>query len=275
MLRVTVLCLLTFSLTISRAQNIFSALHLNETSEFKFGKPSQIIETNTFYSSRNTQIDKNVKTYDNAGILLEEDRYDDDGKLTAKLRYINDTTKRLKLQRIFERWARTGYSKETAVYTYDEHNFLIRVTDLNANGNTINVSQLVNNAKGNPTELRLYAGNGGAYGVEKAEYYYDENMVVTSVYSNDGGKLSTDTLAIDYSKAGPIDKSVYNDRGDAISYTSKNLDGSRHLFEEEYSYDDAGNCIDQKIYEVTIKKNGKKRRALDRRFQKQVIYRLE
>jgi len=275
MLRVTVFFLLISFPAFSHAQNIFTALHLNEISEFKFGKPSQIIETNTFYSSRNTQIDKNVKTYDNAGMLLEEDRYDEDGKLTAKLKYINDTTKRLILQRIFERWARIGYSKGTAVYAYDEHNFLIRVTDLDANGSTVNISELVNNARGNPIELRLYARNGGSYGVEKAEYYYDQNMVVTSVYSNDGDRLSTDTLAIDYSKAGPIDKSVYNDRGDAISYTSKNLDGSRRFFEEEYGYDDAGNWIDQKIYEVTIKKNGKKRRELDRRFQKQIIYKLE
>lgn len=273
MLRVTALFVVIFSTAIAHAQSIFSALHLNERTDFKFGKPSQIIETNTFYSSTHTQIDKNVKTYDNTGMLLEEDRYDEDGKLTAKLKYINDTTKGLILQRIFERWARIGHSMETAVYSYDERNFLIRVTDLDANGNAINVSELVNNAKGHPSELRFYDRNGGSYGVERAEYYYDQNMVVTSAYSNAGTKLSTDTLKIDYSKAGPIDKSIYNEHGDVISYTTKNLDGSRHFFEIEYGYDIDGNPIDEKIYKVTVKKNGKKRRELDRRFQKEIMYR--
>jgi hypothetical protein len=110
-------------------------------------------------------------------------------------------------------------------------------------------------------------------GVEKAEYYYDQNMVLTSAYTNEGRRLSIDTLKIDYSKAGPIDKSVYNDHGDVVSYSDKNPDGTRQFFEEENSYDDAGNCIDQKVFKIRIKSNGKRRRELVRRYQKEIIYR--
>src|SRR6266487_5588376 len=166
MLKFTTLLLLTLSTTLSFAQNIYSALHLNENREFKFGKPAQIIETNTFYSLNNTQVDKNIKTFDNSEMLLTEERYDESGKLKAKLTYINDTIKHLKLQRIFERWTNLGYSKETAIYAYDNQNFLTRITDVDANGNTIRVSEHVNNNKGNPIELHLYDGNGSLYGIE-------------------------------------------------------------------------------------------------------------
>ena len=268
---VTPLIFLTMA---SEAQNIFSALHHNELREYKFGLPVQIIETNIFYSSNNTQVEKNIKTYDRSGMLLTEDRYDEDGKLTAKLTYTNDTIKRLTMQRVFERWTSLGYNKETAIYFYDDKNFLIRIKDVDANSNTIRVSELVNNDKGDPTALHLYDGNGNSFGVEKAEYFYDKNIAVTTVFSNDGRKLSTDSLKINFHKTDTsiIDKSNYNEHGDVLSGSTRNLNGSLTFYEYEYIYDTIGNCIDEKIYSVTMKGNGKKKRKLDRHFKKEIIY---
>jgi len=267
----TTFLLLAFSTSLSNAQNIFSALHSKEIREYKYGRPQQIVETNTFYSSNNTQVDKNIKTFDNAGMPFTEERYDETGKINAKLTYINDTINHLCLRRIFERWTNERYSKETAIYAYDNQNFLIRITDVDANGNATMVSELVNNDKGNPIELHLFDGRGRSFGIEKATYFYDRNIAVTTVFSNDGRNLSSDSLEIDFNRTDSSGN--YNEHGDAISYSSRNLDGSRTLFESEYIYDNMGNCIDEKIYKVTVRNNGKKKRSIDRHFEKQINYR--
>ncbi len=254
--------LLLFSMTVD-AQNIYSALHHNENREYKFGKPSEIRETNTFYSPH-TQVEKNIKVFDGSGMLSVETRYDETGGLKAKLTYLNDTVRHLSLQRIMERWTNIGYTKETSIYSYDSQNFLVRIVDVDAKDNIITISEIVNNNKGNPTDLHLYDGSGRPYGVENAEYFYEKNMAVTSILSKDGRKLSTDTLKINFNM----------DR-DSLSYSSKNPDGSKTLFEVEYIYDGIGNRIDEKIYKVTVKRNGKKKRDLDRHFQKQIVYRKE
>jgi hypothetical protein len=252
--------------------DIYTALHLNDHREFKYGKPLQIIETNTFYNPSGKQIDKNIKTFDNNGLLVSEERYDKEGKLKARITYRNDTVRRLKLERMFERWSSLGYSKETAIYSYDERGFLTRTTDVDANGNAFQVSDLVNNEKGHPTELRLYDGKGNIYGKETAEYHYNKNFAVTSVLPNHGRILSTDTLQIGFLSDVNGATDNYNEHGDVLSYTSKNLNGTETLFEMSYEYDSKGNCIDEKIYKVSVKSNGKKKRKLDRHFQKKIIY---
>ena len=269
----TTLFLLAFLTIPSHAQNIFSALHFKEVREFRYGKPYRIVETNTFYSPNGTHVDKTIKTFDDTGMPLTEERYDETGNLKAKLTNLNDTTRHLCLQNIFERWESFGYSKKTSIYTYDINNFLIRIANIDANGDTTMISELVNNDKGNPVELRLYDGSMHPFGVEKADYFYDKNIAITTVLSNDGRKISADTLKIDFRKRDAATPNNYNAQGDAISYTSKNLDGSKTLYEEEYIYDKTGNCIDEKIYKVKLKNNGKKKKSLDRHFEKQINYR--
>src|SRR5687768_7695003 len=129
-MKATLFFKLTFSLclilpvTFINAQNIYSALHLNENREYKTAKPKKIVETNIFYNSSGKQVDKNVKTFDAAGMLLTEERFDENGNLQARLTYSNDTANKLTLTRIMERWTQLGYSKETAFYTYERNNHL-------------------------------------------------------------------------------------------------------------------------------------------------------
>jgi hypothetical protein len=249
-------------------------LHLNQDREYKTKKPKKVIETNTFYNTSGKQVDKNVKTFDDAGMLLVEEHYDDNGTLKVRLTYTNDSINRLKLTRAFERWNQFGFSKETAFYNYDSKHFLISTTDKDANGNILRQSDLICNDKGHPIQLSLFDGNGNSFGKEIATYLYDINKVVTSVVSNDGKTLSSDTIKISFKNASlfPNDRETYNANGDLVNWTSKNFKGAETIYEEEYAYDNFGNCTEERIYKVTVKGNGKRKRELDRVFKKQYTY---
>ncbi|NOW95283.1 hypothetical protein [Mucilaginibacter sp. SG564] len=269
-----VLLLLLSVSTICYSQSLYTALHMNDSREYKFGKPKQIIEENTFYSPSHTETAKNIKVFDVAGMLLTEERYTQDGILTAKLTYINDTTRHLKRSRIFERWLKYGRGKEIASNQYDEHGFLTGTIDSTANGKIIDVVKIVNNSKGDPTELVLFDANNNPTGKETAEYNYDKNTVVISVFKNDGTKVTSDTSKIRFDViTSSEDKSNYNQYNDVLSSSTKNLNGSVNLYEFEYRYDKTGNWIEQKIYKTTLKPNGKKERQLDRLFKREITYR--
>ncbi|MFN4314806.1 MAG: hypothetical protein ACK4E0_10965 [Chitinophagaceae bacterium] len=274
MRRLTILFLLILLSGLVRSQNIFSALQLNAEREYKTKRPKKIIETNMFFNSSGKQVDKNIKTFDEAGMLLTEERYDDKGTLKARLTYTNDTVHRIKLARVFERWTQFGYSKETAFYSYDTNFILIGTTDKDANGNIVRQTNLVCNEKGHPIELSLFDGNGNSFGKETATYLYDKNKVVTYVVSNDGRVLSTDTVKISFIQASkfPGEKEVYNVSGDLTRWTGRSLNGAETIFEEEYTYDSFGNCTEKRIFRVTVKGNGKRKREKDRVFKKEYSY---
>lgn len=274
MLKLIILFLLTLISGLVQSQNIYSALQLNAEREYKTKRPKKIIETNTFFNSSGKQIDKNIKTFDEVGMLLTEVRYDDNGTLKARLTYTNDTVHRIKLTRVFERWTQFGYSKETAFYSYDTNFILTGTTDKDANGNVIRQTNLVSNEKGHPIELSLFDGNGNSFGKETATYLYDKNKVVTSVISNDGRVLSSDTVKISFTEASkfPGENEVYNVSGDLTNWTRRNINGTETIFEEEYTYDSFGNCTENKIFKVTVKGNGKRKRDNDRIFRKEYSY---
>jgi hypothetical protein len=274
MCKLTILFCLTFLSGVTSSQNIYSALQLNENRDYKTAKPKKIVETNTFYNSTGKQIEKNVKIFDDAGMLLSEERFDESGNIKAKLNYTNDTVNKLKLTRTFERWTQLGYSKETAFYTYDSNHNLTGVTDKDANGNIIRQTNFIVNEKGHPIELALLDGNGNSFGKETASYLYDKNKVITAVVSTDGRVLSTDTVKISFLKAFMFagDSETYNSNGDITKSTRRNLNGTVTEFEQEYSYDSYGNCTENRIYKLTVKGNGKLKRETDRVFKKQYTY---
>ncbi|MDB5200651.1 MAG: hypothetical protein JWQ27_60 [Ferruginibacter sp.] len=273
MRKLTILFLLFFLNGVTRSQNIYSALQLNAEREYKTRKPTEIVETNTFFSSNGKRVEKNIKSFDKAGMLLSENQYDN-GTLKARLTYTTDTVHRINLSRVFERWTQFGYSKETALYSYDKNFFLIGTTDKDANGNIIRQTNLVCNEKGHPIELSLFDANANSFGKEIATYLYDKNKVVTSVVTNDGSVLTRDTVKISFTEASkfPGGNEIYNANGDLTNWTSRNLNGSETIFEEEYTYDVFGNCTENKIFKVTVKGNGKRKRENDRIFTKEYFY---
>jgi len=272
--KLTILIILVLISEYTSSQNIFSALHLNQDREYKTKKPKIIVELNTFFNASGQQVDKNIKTFDKAGMLLVEERYYKNGALKARLTYTNDTTKRIKLTRTFEKWPAVGYMKETAFYRYDINNFLIGVVDKDSNGNIFRQTNIICNERGHPIELSVFDENGNPFGKEIATYLYAKNKVVISIISNDGKILTSDTIKINYKTIVfyPGDNETYNSNGDLTSWARRNSNGTETVFEEEYLYDSFGNCVDQKIYRVTVKRNGKRKKDLDRVFKKEYTY---
>ncbi len=271
---ITFILLFTLFSRIANSQNIYSALQLNQEREYKTKKPKKIVETNTFYNTNSTQVDKSIKTFDDAGMLFMEERYDEDGNIKARLTYTNDTINRLKMSNIFESWNQFGFSKETAFYYYDTNHILIGIIDQDAKGNNIRQTEFISNDKGYPIQLTLFDGNGNLFGKEIATYLYEINKVVTSVVSNQDKILSSDTIKISFKTASqfPNDKEIYNANGDLVNWTSKSFKGEETIFEAEYTYDTFGNCIENRIYKVKIKGNGNKKREIDRIFKKDYTY---
>jgi hypothetical protein len=266
--------ILTLSLLISissicYAQSLYTALHINDRHEYNFGKPQKIIEKKIFHSSKGAEVSKSIKIFDKSGALLTEERYDEQDILTAKLTYINDTVKNLKLSRTFEMWPKYGHRLETAFYSYDEHNFLTSSVDKNETGKIIDVTKIVNNEMGDPIELALFDGDNNSFGKEIAKYDYDKNEVVISIYNNDGSKLSSDTSKIHFNHN---DGSSYNQYNDVLSYSTKNFNGSINFYECEYQYDQKGNWLEQRIYRIMQGPNDKQKRVLQTLLKREIWY---
>lgn len=265
--------LLVCSTTSGRSQNIYSALHLNEEREYKTKRPKTINQTNIFYSVSGKKTDKSTKTFDDAGMILTEDRFNEEGEPISRIVYENDTTKRIIVSQTFTSTTGYGLKYQQSFFTYDSNSFLIHITKKDGKGNIFEQIELVNDKKGHPVKLSGYHGDGSFYGEEVASYLYETNKAVTSVLK-DGSVLSTDTIEINFNNSHlyPSEGSVYNDKGDAIRYASKNLDGTKTQFEVEYFYDSFGNCTEERIYKVYTTQRGKPKKDLDRVFRKTYTY---
>jgi len=268
------LLLLVLTAGVVKGQNIYSALQLNEQTAYKAKRPKQIAETKTVFGLEGQKVEKSVKVFDAAGMLLTEERFDENGKRTARLTLKNDTVNRRCLERSFERWGATGNAKETTIYTYDASHFLIRVTDQDANGAIMLISKITNDEKGHPVELSIEDGQGTPIGKETATYLYDRNSVVTTVFDNDRNKISTDTLRISLKDAHlhPAEGTAYNEQGDITKWTSRQANGPLDVYEAEYVYDAAGNCIDEVISKVEVKGAAKPKKRKEKRFERQYTY---
>ncbi len=274
MFKVITLFLLIITSDVAKSQNIFSALHLNDEREYKTKRPKKIVETNIFHNTNGKQEDKNVKFFDEAGMLLKEERYNEEGAITARRTINNDTVNRLNISSTFERWNKWGYSKEITFHIYDSSKFLVEVRNEDVNGNVLMMTKVICNNKGLPIQVSTFDRNGKPFGKEVATYSYETNTVYTSVFSSEGIQLSSDSMKIKFEKTTLISHStdVYNSNGDLIAWESTNFDGSKTIYEEEYEYDKWGNCTENKIYKVTIGENGKRKRKIDRVFKKAYTY---
>jgi hypothetical protein len=258
----------------AKSQNIYSALHLNEEREYKTRRPKIIVQTNIFYNKNDKQTLKEVHSFDASGMLLNEERFDEDGSLNVRLVHSNDTVNRIVLSSTFERWTKFGYTKELTSYEYDSAKFLIRIVRKDEKGKILTSTEIKNNKKGHPIEMVIFDESGISFGKEIANYFYERNEYVASVLTNDGKLLSSDTNNISYKKAYkfPNEKDEYNEHGDGVKWSSKNFNGTETNFEEEYTYDEFGNCTENKIFKVRYKINGKSKREIDRIFKKKYTY---
>lgn len=258
----------------AKSQNIYSALHLNGEREYKTKRPKIIVQTNIFYNEEDKQTLKEVHSFDVSGMLINEERFDEDGSLNVRLVFSNDTVNRTVLSSTFERWTKFGYTKELTSYEYDSAKFLIRIVTKNEKDKILTSAEIINNEKGHPIEMVIFDESGSSFGKEIANYFYEKNEYVASVLTNDDKVLSSDTNKISYKNAYKFQnqKDKFNEHGDEVKWASKNFNGTETNFEEEYTYDEFGNCTENKIFKVRYKTNGKSKREIDRIFKKKYTY---
>lgn len=248
--------LLTCFITRTYSQNIYSALQHDSEEEIRGRIPVEIIEENIFITPTGREVKRNKKRLNELKHVLSEERYNQEGKLEARLAYSYDSSGRHSLTRRIERWTNFGYTSETAFYEYDSSWFLIRVTDKTDKGNTIQETVLTNNAKGHPVKLALFDGNGNSYGYELASYDYEANKAYTEVQNSKGILIGRDTLTIKF-ETRTDSKCKYNDHGDII-------ESPKYFY--EYKYDEFGNWITMRIFD-NVRGRKKSDRVFNRRFE--------
>ncbi|MFT4221800.1 hypothetical protein [Dysgonomonas sp.] len=261
---------LLISLPSFSQMNIYTILHLNEKDyDYKTKIPKEVYETRKSYNSDKTYTSKTTKYYDASGMLEREDRFNSDGDLESFLTYVNDTVNRIKLSRTYVHLGKYTKKQETAEYIYNNGQ-LVKVLDKDKNQNIYFTTEIRNDSKGNPIVIYGYSSNGSLYGRETAEYNYENNTVITSVFSNDSKLLSTKVNWITFENTKK--DCFYNENKDLIKWKYINLNNKETLYEAEYEYDKSGNIIEEKIYKVTLKPDGKREKKIDKNNKRKYKY---
>lgn len=244
-------------------QNTFTAIHLNDGEEIRNKKAKTIDETNTFYSFGNKSIKINNKKFNKNNSILVEERFEND-KLIARLTFEYDSINNIETSRIFERWhEKLGYSKETAKYFYDKNNFLVSVIEYSSKGIKFRETKIENDSIGNPVYLIVLDANEKTYGYEKSTYNYIKNERVETFFDANDKIIQSDTIPIYFNYKYPT--AIYNELGDCM----KTRDSET---EYEYKYDNFGNWLTMKIFDVRINKKGKFKRKIRTVFRRKIIY---
>lgn len=215
------------------AQSIQTALHFNKNQEFNSDK--LVAETTTyitFYDSKSIEKKKYVTAFNNHNRVTAELRYDENGKLTQRLTRTYDSTGVRSLARKFENWhPLMGHFFEIAYHEYDFNGALNRIIEKDQNNNIIRETNIVNNEKGNPTELILLV-EGQIQGKETAEYDYEKNKVNIKYFNKNEELIHSENADIDFEKHQPGD--IVNEHGDVIKSAN---------YQMEIKYDKYGNWI--------------------------------
>ncbi|NML23444.1 hypothetical protein HHL16_21370 [Pseudoflavitalea sp. G-6-1-2] len=272
MIRLFTFCFSILYCSVLQAQSLYSTIQ-RDRPEYKTVRPEKIIATNIFYGSSGKKIERSIMLFE-AGMLAQVERYDKDDKLIFKLTCTNDTIHRRRLSSYSEHLTSIGINKETTVFEYDSKGFLIKEIYQDAYRTMYQYADIVNNENGDPVKFTLYDKSGSPFGTECAEYLYDQNKYVKTAYHPDGRKLLTDTATLNFENGSKFPKEgvTYNEHGDALTSTTKQFNGTEVNYDYEYNYDSFGNCTEMRIFEVTIKSNGKRKRKADRIFKKEYTY---
>lgn len=250
--------------------SIYTILHLNEKDyNYKTKVPKEVHETRKSYNSDKTYTVKTIKYYDISGMLEREDRFSSDDKLESFFTYVNDTINRIKLSRTYTHLGKYTKKQETAEYIYSNRQ-LIKVIDKDKNQNIYFTTEIRNDSKGNPIVIYGYNSKGNLYGRETADYNYENNTVTTSVFSNDSKLLSTKVNWITFEKTKK--ECIYNENEDLIKWKYISLDNEETLYEAEYKYDKFDNIVEEKIYKISLKPDGKRDIKIDKNNKRKYKY---
>jgi hypothetical protein len=261
-----------------KAQNlsIIDALHLNEELDYKARKPVRVIEKNISFNINDKEtLDKIIKTFDKAGMLLTFEFYDGKDSLFARATYLNDTIHRIKLSRILEVRDKNVPSKETSIYTYDNNYFLKEVTDFDDNGIIIRKRSIFCNDKGHPVELLLFDSKGNFIAKERATYFYKTNKVIRTLETQDGQIINDEDsskISLKNESSYQYHDEKYNSCGDRIRWKGKGFFDKDLIYEREYIYDNFGNWKESKVFLLTIQKDGQQYKKIKSIINREFTY---
>lgn len=245
---------------------------MNQDREYKTVKPKMIYEANTYYLSGKPIIINIIKTLDQRGTLVTEERFAENGDKILKLQYLNDTINVKIISLIFERWTR-GYEKMFFNYTYDSNKCLKSITEKDSTGKVVDRYEYECNDKGHPFQVYQFDKNGERVLKESASYFYSQNFAETLQYIN-GTSISKDTIKINGKLACKFSATTetYNSSCDIVSFKRYDANGNEFLFEREYIYDSYGNRVEERSFTISTDPDGKQLKEPDEILKKKYLY---
>ncbi len=216
------------------SQNIYSAIHLNDGPDIKSNtNVIEIKDTYTLYGI--TKNEKYTEFYFLENNLVKTyERYNEEGVL--KFKYINtyNDAKKIIHSETEENIPLIGKQITKKDYLYDSNNFLVKIIEKDRNDNVFDEIYFKNDEKGNPIELASLKSSAK----EIAEYDYANNQFETSVLNENGEKISSNIILLNYKYPA---NSVFNEYNDVIRFNNTVY---------EYKYDKYGNWIKKNIYNL-------------------------
>ncbi len=260
--------LLLFSVFSLPAQNLSKALHLNEQEHFRGALP--VTEIQETYQSLPTKTQTRTHSlYDAEQKIILKAVYEND-KLRAKDTITYQNVVGGKKATIFETWAADGtYNRRTENYIYDTRGFLVRIREFSKDGYLRFETRIKTVGRGQPSVIDKFDDDDNMTGsTEEAEYLPEQNRYVIKKMNILGKESSRDTFVLDPQQraAFPAKGETYNEKGDLIKIATAKENSSY-----EFRYDEQGNWIEKKRFQVEVEK-GKEKRVLVEKWERKISY---
>lgn len=238
-----------------QAQNIYSAVHLNNKYDVRTEKQIKKIEiSSTFYNLNNVEKQKEVIFLNDQFRILKTERYNSEGELIYKSEKEYQSDSLIIKSRTSRKISLIGFDVTKTLYIYDSNNYLIKIEKRNGKNQLIEVISFENNGNGDPILLII---NDGEFGYEKATYDYSNNTYSTVVYNSNNEMISSESfLKLNFDL--PIKGETINEYGDVT-------ESKDYMY--EYKYDKFGNWIKEVRY-----KNDGKNKVKNAEFTRRITY---
>jgi hypothetical protein len=185
-------------------------------------------------------------------------------------KYKYDSTGKRLIKEIFTDFTRQGTNYNTVYYYEQNKVYLIENTD--SSGNGFEIVEVKYNNEGFP--IWLTKSSSVKYISEKAEYFYNSNTVVVSVF-NFYGPMFNDTLSINSYKVSTLRKrpDILDKNGDTVKKIRYSDGHNKYTITEmEYTYDRMQNWIECKYYQTKVTDNIKTKKKLVAIERRQIFY---
>jgi len=262
----TLLLLTLIGCGLASAQNLSRALYLNYPVVFRGEKiVLEVVETHQSIQDKTTPKTKVLQRFDAMQKLILQETFEGDKRLSKDtITYYSPGG--VKKASILETWDANGsYQRRTENYIYDTRGFLVRIREFSEKGYLCYETRIKNQGRSWPYLLDKFDGNDNPQGAsEEAEYLPEINRYIVKKTNAMGKESSRDTFVLDPLKVAEIPASgeKYNEQGELIK-------DPQHAY--EYRYDEQGNWLEKKCFDVKMI-NGKEKRTLLEKWERKYVY---